>query len=155
MLPWESATTISPAPAARAAAIAAFASSVISSRKRAYSKPCGESCSPVTTPAMPSMSTEMKMRGPEAGAWATDGATDSTNRTMARRRLSWSRAEYMFGDNRVVFESKHRLEENILDLMAAILDLGDGRYACLVEQRAGSSSKSRSRRTDRWRRCAA
>jgi hypothetical protein len=41
----------------------------------------------------------------------------------------------MFGDNRLVFESKHRLEENLLDLMAAILDLGGGRYACLVERR--------------------
>jgi hypothetical protein len=41
----------------------------------------------------------------------------------------------MFGDNRLVFESKHRLEENLLDLMAAILDLGDGRYACLVERK--------------------
>ena len=33
-----------------------------------------------------------------------------------------------------VFEAKDRLEENLLDLMAAILDLGDGRYACLVER---------------------
>ena len=42
--------------------------------------------------------------------------------------------EYMFGDNRAVFEAKERLEENLLDLMAAILDKGDGRYACLVER---------------------
>src|SRR5688500_14132617 len=40
----------------------------------------------------------------------------------------------MFGDNPGVFEAKERLEENLLDLMAAILDLGDGRYACLVEK---------------------
>jgi hypothetical protein len=32
-----------------------------------------------------------------------------------------------------VFESPERLEQDLLDLMAAILDLGDGRYACLVE----------------------
>ena len=40
----------------------------------------------------------------------------------------------MFGDNRGVFEAGERLEKNLLDLMAAILDLGDGRYACLVER---------------------
>ena len=40
----------------------------------------------------------------------------------------------MFGDNRGVFEAKEQLEENLLDLMAAILDLGHGRYACLVER---------------------
>ena len=40
----------------------------------------------------------------------------------------------MFGDNHGVFENKERLEENLLDLMAAILDLGAGRYACLVER---------------------
>jgi hypothetical protein len=40
----------------------------------------------------------------------------------------------MFGDNRAVFEAKDRLEENLLDLMAAILDMGGGRYACLVEK---------------------
>jgi hypothetical protein len=33
-----------------------------------------------------------------------------------------------------VFEAKDRLEENLLVLMAAILDLGNGRYACLVER---------------------
>ena len=33
-----------------------------------------------------------------------------------------------------MFEAKGRLEENLLDLMAAIVDLGDGRYACLVEK---------------------
>jgi hypothetical protein len=33
-----------------------------------------------------------------------------------------------------VFEAKERLEENILDLMAAIVDMGGGRYACLVER---------------------
>jgi hypothetical protein len=33
-----------------------------------------------------------------------------------------------------VFEPGAQLEKNILDLMAAILDLGDGRYACLVER---------------------
>ena len=33
-----------------------------------------------------------------------------------------------------MFEAKERLEENLLDLMAAILDLGDGRYACLIER---------------------
>jgi hypothetical protein len=33
-----------------------------------------------------------------------------------------------------VFEAKERLEENLLALMGAILDLGDGRYACLVER---------------------
>jgi hypothetical protein len=39
-------------------------------------------------------------------------------------------AEYIRG----VFEAKERLEQDLLDLMAAILDLGDGRYACLVER---------------------
>ena len=33
-----------------------------------------------------------------------------------------------------MFENRERLEENLLDLMAAILDLGAGRYACLVER---------------------
>ena len=33
-----------------------------------------------------------------------------------------------------MFEAKERLEENLLDLMDAILELGDGRYACLVER---------------------
>lgn len=41
---------------------------------------------------------------------------------------------YVSGDNRMVFEAKDKLEENILDLMAAILDLGGGRYACLLER---------------------
>ena len=40
----------------------------------------------------------------------------------------------MFGDNRGVFEASERLEKNLLDLLAAILDMGDGRYACLVER---------------------
>ena len=40
----------------------------------------------------------------------------------------------MFGDNDPVFEAKERLEQDLLDLMEAILDLGDGRYACLVER---------------------
>lgn len=34
----------------------------------------------------------------------------------------------------MVFEAKDKLEENILDLMAAIVDMGGGRYACLVER---------------------
>ncbi len=38
------------------------------------------------------------------------------------------------GDNRDVFEARGRLEENILDLMAAIVDMGGGRYACLLER---------------------
>ena len=71
MLPCESATTISPAPAARAAAMAAFASSVMSSRNFAYSNPSLPSCSSVTAPATPSMSTEMKMRGPDGGGSGT------------------------------------------------------------------------------------
>lgn len=33
-----------------------------------------------------------------------------------------------------MFEDKDRLEENLLDLMAAIVDMGGGRYACLVER---------------------
>jgi hypothetical protein len=33
-----------------------------------------------------------------------------------------------------VFQPRARLEENLLDVMAAILDLGDGRYACLLEK---------------------
>ena len=33
-----------------------------------------------------------------------------------------------------MFEDRNRLEENLLDLMAAIVDLGGGRYACLVER---------------------
>ena len=33
-----------------------------------------------------------------------------------------------------MFEAKDRLEENVLDLMAAIVDLGGGRYAALVER---------------------
>jgi hypothetical protein len=33
-----------------------------------------------------------------------------------------------------VFEPRARIEENLLDVMAAILDLGAGRYACLVEK---------------------
>lgn len=33
-----------------------------------------------------------------------------------------------------MFEAKDKLEENILDLMAAIVDMGGGRYACLVER---------------------
>ena len=57
-LPWESETTNSDAPAARAPSIAASASLVMNSRKRWYSKPWGESWSPVTTPAIPSMSTD-------------------------------------------------------------------------------------------------
>jgi hypothetical protein len=40
----------------------------------------------------------------------------------------------MFGDNRSVFEATERLEKNLLDLMAGILDMADGRYACLVER---------------------
>ena len=34
-----------------------------------------------------------------------------------------------------MFEAKERLEQNLLDLMAAILDLGGGRYACLIERK--------------------
>ena len=34
-----------------------------------------------------------------------------------------------------MFEARERLEENLLDLMAAILDMGGGRYACLVDKR--------------------
>ena len=33
-----------------------------------------------------------------------------------------------------MFQPRARLEENLLDVMAAILDLGEGRYACLVEK---------------------
>ena len=33
-----------------------------------------------------------------------------------------------------MFQPRARLEENLLDVMAAILDLGDGRYAWLVEK---------------------
>jgi hypothetical protein len=33
-----------------------------------------------------------------------------------------------------MFEPRGRLEENLVDVMAAILDLGRGRYACLVEK---------------------
>jgi hypothetical protein len=33
-----------------------------------------------------------------------------------------------------VFQPRARLEENLLDVMDAILDLGAGRYACLVEK---------------------
>ena len=33
-----------------------------------------------------------------------------------------------------MFQPRARLEENLLDVMAAILDLGQGRYACLVEK---------------------
>jgi len=40
----------------------------------------------------------------------------------------------MFGDNCPVFEAREKLEENLLDLMAAIVAMGDGRYACLVEK---------------------
>ena len=58
-LPWESDTTNSVAPAARAPSIAASASLVMKPRKRSYSNPGGPSWSPVTTPAIPSMSTEM------------------------------------------------------------------------------------------------
>ena len=39
--------------------IGASASRVMNSRKRAYSKPLGPSCSPVTAPPTPSMSTEI------------------------------------------------------------------------------------------------
>ena len=55
----ESLTTISVAPACLAARTAASASSVMKCRKRSYSKPAGFSWSAVTTPATPSMSTEM------------------------------------------------------------------------------------------------
>jgi hypothetical protein len=40
----------------------------------------------------------------------------------------------MFRRQSGMFEARERLEENLLDLLAAILDLGDGRYACLVER---------------------
>src|SRR5688572_18317857 len=60
-LPCESATTISVAPAANAASIAVFTSWVINSRNRWYSKPCGDSCSPVTTPTTPSMSADINI----------------------------------------------------------------------------------------------
>ena len=33
-----------------------------------------------------------------------------------------------------MFQPRARLEENLLDVMAAIVDLGDGRYACLLEK---------------------
>ena len=58
-LPWESETRNSVAPADRAPSIAARTSLVMNPRKRSYSKPCGPSWSPVTTPAIPSMSAEM------------------------------------------------------------------------------------------------
>ena len=58
-MPCESETTNSVAPAARAPSIAASVSFVMKARKRSYSKPGGPSWSFVTTPAMPSMSTEM------------------------------------------------------------------------------------------------
>jgi hypothetical protein len=38
------------------------------------------------------------------------------------------------GDNRPVFETGDRLRDDVLTLMGAILDLGDGRYAALVEK---------------------
>ena len=58
-LPCESLTTISVAPAAKAASIAEFTSCVMNSRNRWYSNPCGLSWSPVTTPVIPSMSAEI------------------------------------------------------------------------------------------------
>ena len=70
MLPCASATTNSVAPASRAPAMAANASAVIYSRNLAYSKPDGLSCSDVTTPPMPSMSTEMNTL---MGRWAAIG----------------------------------------------------------------------------------
>ena len=39
-----------------------------------------------------------------------------------------------------MFEAKEALEQNLLDLMAAILDLGDGRYALYAHLKPGSVS---------------
>ena len=57
--PCESLTTISPAPISLAARIAASVSFVMKCRNRSYSNPLGPNWSAVTTPATPSMSTEM------------------------------------------------------------------------------------------------
>src|SRR5689334_21135905 len=62
--------------------MAASTSAVISSRALAYSKPAGPSCSGVTTPVIPSMSTEMKTLSP----WAEPGAAPNVrSRAMAPR----------------------------------------------------------------------
>ncbi len=58
-LPCESLTTTSVAPAAWAPRTAATASSVMKRRNRSYSKPLGSNWSAVTTPATPSISTEI------------------------------------------------------------------------------------------------
>ena len=60
MLPWESLTTTSVAPPARAPRIAAFVSSAISLRERLYSAPDAANWSEPDMPLIPSMSTEMK-----------------------------------------------------------------------------------------------
>ena len=69
--PWESATTISVAPAARAASMAALTSFVMNWRKSWYSKPVGPSWSLVTAPTTPSMSAEMCTFSP---SWALASA---------------------------------------------------------------------------------
>ena len=81
MLPCASATTNSVAPASRAPAMAANASAVMYSRNFAYSKPVGLSCSDVTTPPMPSMSTEMNTL---RGRWAASDPALSASSSVAR-----------------------------------------------------------------------
>ena len=60
MSPCESLTTISFAPPSIAPRIAALTSSVISRRNRAYSGSRRSTCSQSVTPAVPSMSAEIK-----------------------------------------------------------------------------------------------
>src|SRR5215211_9411607 len=59
--PWLSATTTSIAPASNAASAAAATLSVIQRRADCHSMPSGNWCSRETTPAIPSMSAEMKI----------------------------------------------------------------------------------------------